>query len=360
METQVRGHRPRCCRRGAGATWVATLVLGMLVSGCAAGPRGKDPCGFMAGCGDLREVARKSQAQQHRQLRQETAQPEVGGTRSAGAFGTGALTPYLEFIRDREERLKAAEPGPRQLEQRVLWDLHLWALSQSEAALRQRTPLEVYAELKAQRQEQERREAQRQAAVEARLEEYWQWALARWEQTSRERVRRIAPRHLLTEHPLRTQSLDALTGAVLDWAFTHTRDEALLHKSPSEVALYLLARRSSLATAVELGRFAPPHLDYTPPAGQAHSSRGVGGGVAAGHGARGGRGHGRGRPADGLQHHRPRAGRQRAAAVRGGRRWFPSCRAELCPPAASGWSAPALLTGRSLEEVQVLQRVAAT
>ncbi|HEX8698457.1 MAG TPA: pre-toxin TG domain-containing protein, partial [Myxococcaceae bacterium] len=34
-------------------------------------------------------------------------------------------------------------------------------------------------------------------------------------------------------------------------------------KSPSEVALYLLARRSSLATAIELGRLAPPHLDYT-------------------------------------------------------------------------------------------------
>jgi hypothetical protein len=218
----------------------------------------------MAGCEELRGVARSKRAQPQGQLHQQTARPEEGGLRAEGAFGTGALTPYLEFIRDREERLKAAEPGPRQLEQRVLWDLHLWALRQSEAALRRRTPLEVYAELKAQRQEQERQEAERQAAVEARLEEYWKWAEARWEQTSQERVRRVAPRHLLTEHPLRTQSLDALTGAVLDWAFTHTRDEALLRKSPSEVALYLLARRSSLATAVQLGRYAPPYLDYTP------------------------------------------------------------------------------------------------
>jgi hypothetical protein len=209
-------------------------------------------------------VARKSGAQQKNQLGQQAARPEVGGTSEGGAFGTGALTPYLEFIRDREERLKAAEPGPRQLEQRVLWDLHLWALRQSEAALRRRTPLEVYAELKAEREHQQRQEAEHQAAVEARLEEYWKWAEARWAETSRERVRRVAPRHLLTEHPLRTQSLDALTGAVLDWAFTHTRDDALLRKSPSEVALYLLARRSSLATAIELGRSAPPHLDYTP------------------------------------------------------------------------------------------------
>jgi hypothetical protein len=174
------------------------------------------------------------------------------------------LTPYLEFIREREERLKGSAAEQKPLEQRVLWDMHLWALRQSEAELRRRPPLEVYAELKAEREHQERKEAERQAAVEARLEEYWKWAEARWEQTSRERVRRVAPRHLLTEHPLRTQSLDALTGAVLDWAFAHTRDEALLRKSPSEVALYLLARRSSLSTAVELGRFVPPHLDYTP------------------------------------------------------------------------------------------------
>jgi hypothetical protein len=52
---------------------------------------------------------------------------------------------------------------------------------------------------------------------------------------------------------------------VLDWAFTHSQDPDLLRKSPSEVALYLLARNSALATTVELGRFAPPHLDYTPP-----------------------------------------------------------------------------------------------
>jgi hypothetical protein len=218
----------------------------------------------MAGCGELREVTRKWRAQQKRLSRQQASRQDEGGAGGEGAFGTGALTPYLEFIRERKERLKGAEPGQQPLEQRVLWDLHLWALRQSEAVLRRRSPLEVYAELKSQRQEQEQREAERQAAVEERLEEYWKWAEARWEQTSRERVRRVAPRHLLTEHPLRTQSLDALTGAVLDWAFTHTRDEALLRKSPSEVALYLLARRGSLATAVQLGRLAPPHLDYTP------------------------------------------------------------------------------------------------
>jgi hypothetical protein len=191
--------------------------------------------------------------------------PEKAGEGGTGTFGTGALTPYLEFIRDREERLKDGGERQKQFEQRVLWDLHLWALRQNEGGLRQRTPLEVYTELKAEREHWEQQQAERQAAVEARLEEYWKWAESRWAETARERVRLVAPRHLLTEHPLRTQSLEALTGAVLDWAFTHTRDEALLRKSPSEVALYLLARRSALATALELGRYAPPHLDYTPP-----------------------------------------------------------------------------------------------
>ncbi len=243
---------------------VLTLALGLVLNGCAVGAGGRDPCGFLAGCGELRKGVHSGRAQRQKQLRQEAARQLEAGGGAASALGTGALTPYLEFIREREERLKGAKPGQQPPEQLALWDLHQWALKQSEGGLRRRTPLEVYAELKAQREHQERQEAERQAAVEARLEEYWKWAEARWAETSRERVRRVAPRHLLTEHPLRTQSLDALTGAVLDWAFTHTRDEALLRKSPSEVAVYLLARRSSLATAVELGRFAPPHLDYTP------------------------------------------------------------------------------------------------
>jgi hypothetical protein len=93
--------------------------------------------------------------------------------------------------------------------------------------------------------------------------------------TRRERERRPGmrdaclsanPREIRGEktHPLRTQSLDALTAAVLDWALTHSQDPGFVRKSPSEVALYLLARRSALATAIELGRMAPPHLDYTP------------------------------------------------------------------------------------------------
>ncbi|HVG59351.1 MAG TPA: pre-toxin TG domain-containing protein, partial [Hyalangium sp.] len=67
-----------------------------------------------------------------------------------------------------------------------------------------------------------------------------------------------------TESFLREKSLEVLAAAVLDWAWTHTGDPDFLRKSPSEVALYLLAKRSALAQVVRLGREASPHLDYTP------------------------------------------------------------------------------------------------
>ncbi|WNG40325.1 hypothetical protein F0U61_46555 [Archangium violaceum] len=107
-------------------------------------------------------------------------------------------------------------------------------------------------------------EAARWSAVEAKLEEYLQWGM-RLMETHAAHLRRIAPGHRLTEHPLREKSLDALVRATLAWAYAHTDDPDFLRRSPSEVALYLLASRSSLATAIELGKKAPPHLDYTPP-----------------------------------------------------------------------------------------------
>ncbi|WP_257461603.1 pre-toxin TG domain-containing protein [Archangium lipolyticum] len=107
-------------------------------------------------------------------------------------------------------------------------------------------------------------EAAHWKAVEARLEEYLQWGMLLME-THASHLRRIAPGHLLTEHPLREKSLDALVRATLAWAYSHTQDPDFLRRSPSEVALYLLASRSSLATAIELGKQAPPHLDYSPP-----------------------------------------------------------------------------------------------
>ncbi len=100
--------------------------------------------------------------------------------------------------------------------------------------------------------------------MEEKLEEYLQWGM-RLMETHAAHLRRIAPGHLLTEHPLREKSLDALVRATLAWAYSHTEDPDFPRRSPSEVALYLLASRSALSTALELGKRAPPHLDYTPP-----------------------------------------------------------------------------------------------
>jgi hypothetical protein len=114
-------------------------------------------------------------------------------------------------------------------------------------------------------------EEARWKAVEEKLEEYLQWGM-RLMETHAAHLRRIAPGHLLTEHPLREKSLDALVRATLAWAYGHTQDPDFLRRSPSEVALYLLASRSALATAVELGKKAPPHLDYTPQSGDEYTA----------------------------------------------------------------------------------------
>ena len=108
------------------------------------------------------------------------------------------------------------------------------------------------------------KKAERWKAVEAKLEEYLQWGMHLME-THAAHLRRIAPGQRLTEHPLREKSLDALVRITLAWAYSHTEDPDFLRRSPSEVALYLLASRSAMATAIELGKKAPPHLDYTPP-----------------------------------------------------------------------------------------------
>ncbi len=107
-------------------------------------------------------------------------------------------------------------------------------------------------------------EAERRRAVEEKLEEYLRWGM-RLMETHARRSRPIAPGHRLREHPLREKSLEALVNATLAWAQAHTDDPEFLRRSPSEVALYLLASRSALATAIELGKRAPPRLDYTPP-----------------------------------------------------------------------------------------------
>jgi hypothetical protein len=80
-----------------------------------------------------------------------------------------ALAPYLEYIQYNEERLKRSDRSleEKQREQRALRELLQWARRQNAAELRRRMPVEVYLDLKEAREQRERQEAQRQAAIDA-------------------------------------------------------------------------------------------------------------------------------------------------------------------------------------------------
>ncbi|WP_224246892.1 hypothetical protein [Hyalangium gracile] len=172
---------------------------------------------------------------------------------------------YWDFILRKEQVLRqsgASEEDWRR-EQLVLAEMTVWMHAQDAVSLARTSPEELYLRLKAARRQLEREEQERAEAVEVKLEEFFTWAMRRWAQSA-VRFRTVGREYLLTEHPLREQTQNALTAAVLDWAFTHTRDPDFLSKSPSEVAVYLLARNSVLLTAIELGQQAPPQLDYIP------------------------------------------------------------------------------------------------
>ncbi|HVG57952.1 MAG TPA: hypothetical protein VNA24_05315 [Hyalangium sp.] len=165
--------------------------------------------------------------------------------------------------KERELRQSGGSDAERRREQLVLAEMTVWMHGQDAVSLARTAPEELYFQLRAARRQQEREEEERAAAVELKLDEFFNWALRRWEESS-VRFRRVGREYLMTEHPLRQQTQDALTAAVLDWAFTHTQDPDFLSKSPSEVAVYLLRKNSVLLTAIELGQQAPPHLDYVP------------------------------------------------------------------------------------------------
>ncbi len=251
----------------------------VLLSGCASGPEPREAgrrrqCEFVPMC--LWEWRFEHQLRQRR-ARQEDARRAAlstrGGERSLRVVlaqvdtrtGGEALGEHLAFIRQRQEAL--SRPGvaqeERRLGQRVLWEMLAWLHSRGEAELARESPEEVYARLKALRLQAEREDAARVAAVERKLAEYERWAEARFRALG-ERFTVVGREYLLTENDSRHKAQGALIGAVLTWAYTHTDDPDFLKKSPSQVALYLLARRSALSTALQLAERLPPHLDYTP------------------------------------------------------------------------------------------------
>jgi|GEM_PF-1918594 len=168
--------------------------------------------------------------------------------------------PYEAFLHHQREKLKASglSEEARGEGLTALKKLEQWLLLQPAGGLKEApSPLEKYVTLL----EEERQREVRWRAVQRKLFEYEQWGrelLA----THVPPPRRLAPGYLLSESPLREHSLRALGSATLAWAYAHTEDPDFLKRTPDEVALYLLASRSALASAVHLGRLAPVHLDY--------------------------------------------------------------------------------------------------
>jgi hypothetical protein len=181
---------------------------------------------------------------------------------STGPVLSAALpqAPYELFLRQHREALKSSGLSEQERGEglEALVRLEQWLMLQPDEALKKApSPAEKYVLLL----EEERQRAVRWRAVQRKLAEYEQWGMKLLD-TYVPPPRRLAPGYLLSESPLREHSLRALGSATLAWAYSHTQDPDFLERTPDEVALYLLASRSALASSVQLGRLAAVHLDY--------------------------------------------------------------------------------------------------
>ena len=247
--------------RRLGLLFAAVLLM---LAGCATGT----PVGFKLASGDVRHRRLvKVDVRQVERTRPGTTvdvRQVVVRAERTGELGTGALARYKRFIQEEREKLPRRPEEERRLEEAVLREMEWWLWQQEEAQLARQHPLEVYWRMKEARQAAEKREAARWAAIEEKLEEHWRWAEGIARNQARQHFRPVGREHLLTESPLWEAAQNDVVSATLAWAYSHTQEEDFLRKSPSEVALYLLATRSALAQALVVGSRASPQLDYTP------------------------------------------------------------------------------------------------
>lgn len=331
--------------RGRGLFGLMALLL---CSGCLAPATGAPPGGLMGP--HLRYRSASPPA---------LYQPDTEDSGSGGTVGGAELSRYMAFVRERQAALK--QPGvpeaERQAGQAALMELLAWLHGKTEVQLSREAPLEVYLRMKVQRVLQRRDEEARGAVVEAKLEEFHRWAEARSRALAEGHFRKAGRQWLLTESPVYEETQKALVSAVLAWAYAHTDDPDFPRRSPSEVALYLLAKRSHLATALAAGNSAPPTLDSVPehrdevPPEELVLELAVGLVPVVGEGA----------DLGGLLMGLSVTGRELSPEER------LLCAVGVLLPVVSGRmlaggtevaERTALLTGRGLQEVQVLQRVA--
>ncbi|MCP3135931.1 hypothetical protein [Pyxidicoccus xibeiensis] len=274
-----------------------------------------------------------------------------------GTLGGAELSRFMAFVREKQVALRRPQvpEAERRAGEAALLELLAWLHGRGEEQLAREEPLEVYLRFKVERVQRSREAQARDGAVDAKLEEYWRWAEARSRLLASRHFRKAGREWLVTESPLYEGAQDALTSAVLAWAYSHTQDPDFPRKSPQEVAVYLLARRSTLATALELGNASAPQLEWVPayeeavPVEELLLEVAVGLLPVAGESA----------DAVGAVAGLSVLGRELSAEDR------LLCSVAVLLPVVSGsalsatldTSRAALLTGRGLREVQVLQRV---
>lgn len=189
---------------------------------------------------------------------------EVKDDGGGGTVGGAQLGRFMAFVREKQQALRKprVSEAERRAGERALLEVLGWLHGKTEAQLAREEPLEVYLRFKEARVERRREEEARQRAVEAKLEEYWRWARGRSQWLAARHFRKAGRHWLVTESPVFEGAQDALTEAVLGWAYAHTQDPDFTRKSPQEVAVYLLVRRDALATALAVGNASAPHLDW--------------------------------------------------------------------------------------------------
>jgi hypothetical protein len=183
-----------------------------------------------------------------------------------GTVGGAQLGRFMAFVREKQVALRRPKTpeAERRVGERALLELVAWLHGKTEEQLSREAPEEVYLRFKVERVQQAREAEARDRAVEEKLEEYWEWARARSQWLAARHFRKAGHQWLVTESPVFEGAQDALTSAVLGWAYAHTQDPDFLKKSPQAVAVYLLVKRSALVAALALGNASAPRLEYLP------------------------------------------------------------------------------------------------
>ncbi len=199
---------------------------------------------------------------------------------------------YLEFYRTKAAKLAKGTMSARdkRLEQEALFRFMEWLSRNStdEAVLNATNPWKVYGNIytpllfsdikrssreKVFAEKEKRWKKENDAAVKAKLDEHWAWAMRMWKEAGK-KFSSAGPAHLITEHPYRKIGMNALTDAVLSWAFANTDHPRFKEMSSLEIADMLMKENPTLKIVFDIGMKARPRHEYFPELDRARQTLG--------------------------------------------------------------------------------------